>query len=71
MWSLLSGLLIKETSKDDLEKLTKDIVRKIEIEKLQKRKVELIKSIQNVNTEEERGLLAQELNELIIKLAKR
>ena len=69
--SLLSGLLIKETSKDDLEKLTKDIVRKIEIEKLQKRKVELIKSIQNANTEEERGLLAQELNELIIKLAKR
>ena len=70
-YSLLSGLLIKETSKDDLEKLTSEIVRKIEVEKLQKRKAELIKAMQKDCTEEERRLLEEELNDLIIKLAKR
>ena len=70
-YSLLSGLLIKETSKDDLEKLTIEIVRKIEVEKLQKRKAELIKAMQKDCTEEERRLLEEELNDLIIKLAKR
>lgn len=69
--SILSELLIKEASKDDLEKLTIDIVRKIEIEKLQKRKNELIKSMQNASTEEERELLMAEINELVFKLAKR
>ena len=69
--SILSKALIKETSKEDIEKLLTDIIRKIEVEKLQKRKIEIIKSMQSVNTEDERRLLEAELNDLIIKLAKR
>lgn len=69
--SILSGALIKEISKDDLERLTIDIVRKIEVEKLQKRKNDLIKQITNATTDDERRLLETELNDLIIKLARR
>ena len=69
--SIISYALTKEVSKDDLERLTLDIVRKIEIEKLQKRKSELIKKISTTTTEDDRKLLETELNELIIKLAKR
>lgn len=69
--SILAENLIKENSKDELEKLTLEVVRKIEIDKLQKRKQELIKEIQSADTEEKRRLLEEELNDLIIKLAKR
>lgn len=69
--SILSELLLKETKKEDLEKLTLEIVRKVEVEKLQKRKNELIKSMQTASTDDERELLMAEINELVIKLAKR
>lgn len=69
--SILSELLIKETSAEGIEKLTAEIIRKIEIEKLQKRKNELIKALQEVNTNEEKELLMSEINQIIIKLAKR
>ena len=69
--SILTENLIKENSKDELEKLTLEVVRKIEIDKLQKKKQELIKEIQSADTEEKRRLLEEELNDLIIKLAKR
>lgn len=69
--SLLSELLIKETSKDDLEKLASEIVRKIEVERLQKKKATLIKSMQEANTEEEREKLMAEINDVVMKLAKK
>ena len=69
--SVLTELLMKETSKEDIEKLTSEIARKIEVEKLQKRKNELIKSMQNARTDDERELLMAEINDLVLKLAKR
>ncbi len=69
--NILSEALIKEMSKADINKFTSEIVRKIEIEKIQNEKNELIKKLQNSATEEERRLLEIALNELIIKLGKK
>ena len=46
-------------------------VEKIEVEKLQKRKNELIKLLQDASTDEEKELLMTEISELITKLARK
>ena len=69
--STLSGLLIKESTKEDLEKKAIEIVKKVNIEKMQKEKNDLLKKMQNATTEDERRLLETKLNEVIIKLAQK
>ncbi len=69
--SILSGALIRESTKEDLEKLSIEVARKIEIQKMQNKKKDLIEKMKIASTEEERRLLEVELNELIINLAKK
>lgn len=69
---LLSEILVQvDTKGEETEKFVQEIIRKIEVDKLQSEKKEVIKELQKVNTEEERRLLEGKLNEIILKLAKR
>ncbi len=68
---LLSEILMKNNVRDDTDKFALEIIRKLEIDKLQEQKKEVIKKLQEDNTEEERRLLEARLNEIILKLAKK
>lgn len=69
--SLLSELLMKTNVRDDTKKFAFEIIRKLEIDKLQEQKREVIKKLQENTTEEERKLLEARLNEIILKIAKK
>lgn len=69
--NLLSEVLMKSNVRDDAEKFALDIIRKIEVDKLQNEKKEVIKRLQDDITEEERKSLEAKLNEIILKIAKK
>ena len=69
--SLLSEILMKTNTRDDTDKFVNDILRSLEIEKLQNEKKEVISKLQLNNTEDERRFLESKLNDIIIKLAKK
>lgn len=70
--SLLSEVMMKTNTRDDPDKFAAEIIRNIEIEKLQNEKKEVLKQLQDDNlTEEEKGLLGSKLQEIIIKLARK
>lgn len=69
--NLLSEVLMKSNVRDDAEKFALDIIRKIEVDKLQNEKKEVIKKLQDDITEEERKSLEAKLNEIILKIAKK
>ncbi len=69
--NLLSEILMKNNVRDDTDKFALEIIRKLQIDKLQEQKKEVIKKLQEDNTEEERRLLEARLNEIILKLAKK
>lgn len=69
--NLLSEILMKNNVRDDTDKFALEIIRKLEIDKLQEQKKEVIRKLQEDNTEEERRLLEARLNEIIVKLAKK
>ena len=70
--SLVSEVMMKTNTRDDLDKFAAEIIRNIEIEKLQNEKREVLKKLQDDNlTEDEKGLLGGKLQEIIIKLAKK
>lgn len=69
--NLLSEILMKNNVRDDTDKFALEIIRKLQIDKLQEQKKEVIRKLQEDNTEEERRLLEARLNEIILKLAKK
>lgn len=69
--NLLSEILMKNNVRDDTDKFALEIIRKLQIDKLQEQKKEVIRKLQKDNTEEERRLLEARLNEIILKLAKK
>ncbi len=69
--NLLSEVLMKSNVRDDAERFALDIIRKIEVDKLQNEKKEVIKKLQDDITEEERKSLEAKLNEIILKIAKK
>lgn len=69
--NLLSEILMKNNVRDDTDKFALEIIRKLQIDKLQEKKKEVIRKLQEDNTEEERRLLEARLNEIILKLAKK
>ena len=69
--NLLSEILMKNNVRDDTDKFVLEIIRKLQIDKLQEQKKEVIRKLQEDNTEEERRLLEARLNEIILKLAKK
>ena len=69
--NLLSEIMMKSNVRDDTEKFALEIIRKLEIDKLQEQKKEVIKKLQSENTEDERKLLEAKLSEIILKLAKK
>lgn len=70
--SLVSEVMMKADARDDINKFATEIIRNIEVEKLQNEKREVLKRLQADNlTEDEKGLLGNKLQEIIIKLAKK
>ena len=70
--SLVSEVMMKTNTRDDPDKFAAEIIRNIEIEKLQNEKREVLKRLQDDNiTEDEKGLLGGKLQEIIIKLARK
>lgn len=70
--SLVSEVMMKANARDDINKFATEIIRNIEVEKLQNEKREVLKRLQADNlTEDEKGLLGNKLQEIIIKLAKK
>ena len=70
--SLVSEVMMKANARDDINKCATEIIRNIEVEKLQNEKREVLKRLQADNlTEDEKGLLGNKLQEIIIKLAKK
>ena len=70
--SLVSEVMMKSNTRDDIDKFASEIIRNIEVEKLQNEKREVLKRLQADNlTEDEKGLLGNKLQEIIIKLAKK
>ncbi len=69
--SLISEIMMQNNVREDSEKYTNEILRKIEVDKLQNEKQEIFEKLQGNNTEEEKENLGKRLNEIIIKLAKR
>lgn len=68
--NVLSQALIKESTKEDIERLAIDVLRKIEIDKLQEKRNEIIKKIEKASDEEQKTLW-EELQGVIEKLARR
>lgn len=69
---LLSEVMMKNNIRDDTDKFAKEIIRNIEIEKLQNEKKEILEKLQNDNlTEDEKRLLGGQLQDIISKLAKK
>lgn len=68
--NILSEAIIKDASKEDIERLTIDIVRKIEIDKLERKRNEIVKKLENASEDEQKSLW-EELQSIIEKLAKR
>lgn len=68
--NVLSQALIKESTKEDIERLAIDVLRKIEIDKLQEKRNEIIKKIEKASDEEQKKLW-EELQGVIEKLARR
>ncbi|MBQ8299009.1 MAG: DNA primase [Clostridia bacterium] len=70
--SLVSEVMMKSNTRDDIDKFAAEIIRNIEVEKLQNEKREVLKRLQADDlTEDEKGLLGNKLQEIIIKLAKK
>ncbi len=69
--NLVSELMMQESSTDDVQKLTTEIVRQIEIKKLEEEKNILTKKIAETTTDDENRELFDKLNQVIQKLAKR
>ncbi|MBQ9280467.1 MAG: DNA primase [Clostridia bacterium] len=68
--SLLSGILLKSNARDDAASRAGEILRALEMDKLQNEKMKIIKSLQEGKTDEE-GILVSKLNEINMKLAKK
>ena len=69
--SVLSGALVKELPPEDIDRMTMDLVRKIEINHIENEKKKLMKEISNANTEDEKELLWAKMNELIHQMPKK
>lgn len=75
--SILSEMIMKDNVNNNIEKFADDIIRPLEVEKLQEEKKELLKKLEelqsepNDNTEDEKRFLESRLNEVFLKLAKR
>lgn len=69
--SLLSEILMKGNTRDDTDKFVNDILRSLEVDKLQNEKKEVIAKLQLEGTEDERRFLESKLNDIIIRLAKK
>ena len=63
--------MIKESTKEDVERLSNDIIRKIEVSKLEKKRNEIVKKLEKATADEEQKALWEELQNVIEKLAKR
>lgn len=70
--SLISEVMMKSNTRDDIDRFASEIIRNIEVEKLQNEKREVLKRLQADDiTEDEKGLLGNKLQEIIIKLARK
>ena len=69
--NILSESMIKESTKEDVERLSNDIIRKIEVSKLEKKRNEIVKKLEKATADEEQKALWEELQNVIEKLAKR
>ena len=58
-------------AKEDVERLSNDIIRKIEVSKLEKKRNEIVKKLEKATADEEQKALWKELQNVIEKLAKR
>ena len=66
----LTAIMAEDYAITDNKKALEDIFKKYEKEKLEKRRSELIKLMEDVQNIEEKQKLGQELNEIILKLVK-
>jgi DNA primase len=69
--NIVSGILLQERILENIDKVTQEVIKNIKANVLQERKKILINDLQNELNETERKRLEQELNEVIIRLAKR
>ncbi len=69
--SLLSEIMMRMSIRDDKEKYALELIRSIKVEKLQAEKKEVIQKLQGDITEDEKRLLEERLQEIIINLAKK
>ena len=66
----LSGIMADDFGITDINKCIEDLLNTYNKEKLVNKRNEIIKKLENNNTSEETAKLEQELNEIILKLAK-
>ena len=66
----LSGIMADDFGISDINKCIEDLLNTYNKEKLVNKRNEIIKKLENNNTSEETAKLEQELNEIILKLAK-
>lgn len=70
--SLVSEVMMKSNTRDDIDKFASEIIRNLEIEKLQNEKKNILKELQSDNlTEEEKGILGNKLQEILTKIVKK
>ncbi len=69
--SLLTEILMKDNIKDDVYKYALELIRSLEINKLQEERKEITEKLSHENTEDEERFLMAKLDDIIKKLAKK